>query len=658
MKFELVSQYRPAGDQPHAINFICNAINDGVRDITLLGITGSGKTYTMASVISQLQRPTLIMAPNKTLAAQLYQEMKEFFPHNAVEYFVSYYDYYQPEAYIPKSDKYIDKEATINERIDRMRHSATRSLLEREDVIVVASVSCIYGLGSPEDYSKMVLEITVGMVISREDFIRECVKLLYSRTTFDLKRGQFRVMGDTIDIFPSHSAELCWKIMFFGDEIEEIVIFDPVSGKKSEKVSKVRLYANSHFVVLKERLSYIIDQIKIDLEKQKKYFRENAKFIEEQRINERISFDIEMLEATGSCRGIENYARYLNGREEGSPQSTLFEYLPKNALLFVDESHVAIPQISGMASGDKARKSTLAEYGFRLPSCKDNRPLTFKEWNDFRPQTVFVSATPGEFEVKESNGYFVEQIIRPTGLVDPECEIVPTANQIDHLIAQCHKVIGNGDRVLITTLTKKMAESLCQYLSEVKLKVEYMHSDVQTFDRVELLKNLRLGTFDVLVGINLLREGLDIPECGLVAILDADKEGFLRSKTSLIQTIGRAARNVRGKVILYADTITESIKYAVEQTSRRREKQIAYNLLHNITPQTVKKEIRDSFQEEKILENISDIPKYGFKFTEELLEEKTLDIDVLKKEMKKAAKNMEFEKAAEIRDKINKILNN
>lgn len=653
-KFKIVSNFKPSGDQPHAIKSISKNLLNNKRNQTLLGVTGSGKTFTIAHVIEKLKKPSLILAPNKTLAAQLFAEMKTLFPGNAVEYFVSYYDYYQPEAYVPKTDTYIEKESSINEQIDRMRHSATRSLFERKDVIIVASVSCIYGIGSPETYSTMTFSLSKNEILKRDRLLTKLVELQYIRNDINFFRGTFRVRGDVIDIFPSHFEDCSWRISFFGDKIEHISSVDPLTGNKLNDLDVVKIFPNSHYVTPKPTLNKAIEQIKIELEERLIFFRDNNKTLEAERLEQRTNFDIETIEATGTCAGIENYSRYLTGREAGEPPPTLFEYLPNDSLLFVDESHVSVPQLHGMYKGDRSRKSTLAEYGFRLMSCLDNRPLKFEEWEKMRPQTIFLSATPGEWEIKQNNGDVVEQVVRPTGLIDPICEVKPVSNQVDDLMNECKKVILKSQRVLVTTLTKKMAEDLTEYLDESNLKVRYLHSDIDTLERIEIIRDLRKGNFDILIGINLLREGLDIPECGLVAILDADKEGFLRSKTSLIQTIGRAARNIDAKVILYADRKTESIKEALRETDRRRKKQRIYNKINNITPKSIKKDI------DNILETVYEKDSY----TIEIEEVKDLEFDKqnmksyienLNKEMLEYASNLEFEEAAKIRDKIKKI---
>ena len=568
--FELVSEFQPSGDQPTAIAELIEGIKNGERDQVLLGVTGSGKTFTAAHVIKAIKRPTLILAPNKTLAAQLYGEMRSLFPKNAVEYFVSYYDYYQPEAYVPRSDTYIEKESSINEQIDRMRHSATRALLERDDVIIVASVSCIYGIGSVETYSSMTLKLEAGQTVSRQDLLRQLTELQYRRNDTNFVRGMFRVRGDSVELFPAHLEDSAWRISLFGDEIEDIFAFDPLTGSKQDSLGSITVFANSHYVTPRPTLQQACKLIKAELKERIAELTANNQLLEAQRIEQRTQFDVEMIEATGVCAGIENYSRYLSGRGPGEPPPTLFEYLPENALLIVDESHVTVPQLGAMYKGDFARKSTLSKYGFRLPSCLDNRPLKFEEWENFRPQTIFVSATPGPWELEQTGGVFSEQVVRPTGLIDPDCIVRPTINQVDDIIAECREVAANGQRALITTLTKKMAEALSEYMYEAGLRVRYLHSDIDTLERIEIMRDLRLGVFDVLIGINLLREGLDIPECALVGILDADKEGYLRSKTSLIQTIGRAARNLDGRVILYGDRVTDSMKYALDETNRRR----------------------------------------------------------------------------------------
>ena len=584
MPFKIVSENKPKGDQPQAIKKLIDGLEKRKQSQVLLGVTGSGKTFTIANVIEKYNRPTLIMAPNKTLAAQLYEELKVLFPNNAVEYFVSYYDYYQPEAYVPRSDTFIEKESSINEQIDRFRHSATRSLVEREDVIIVASVSCIYGIGSVDSYSKMTLEIKKGQNINLMEFLRELVELQYKRNNIDFRRGMFRVTGDRVDVFPAHLEDIAWRISFFGDEVEDIKEFDPLTGEFIQSFEEVKIFANSHYITPKPRLENAIKEIKKDLKIRLEEFDKEKKLLEFQRLKERTNFDLEMIQATGTCSGIENYSRYLSGRQPGEAPPTLYEFIPENSLLIIDESHVSVPQINGMYKGDRSRKKTLSDYGFRLPSALDNRPLTFEEWNMMRPPTIFLSATPGPWELNEVENEYVEQIIRPTGLIDPECVIKTTVNQVEDLMGEIKLTLNNKNRVLITTLTKKNAEDLTNYLKEHNLKAEYMHSDVETIDRIKLIRSLRIGEIDILIGINLLREGLDIPECGLVAILDADKEGYLRSKTSLVQTIGRAARNIDGKVILYADVITKSIEAALEETKYRKNKQIEFNKKNNITP--------------------------------------------------------------------------
>lgn len=649
-EFKIESPFQPSGDQPEAIKELCEGLERGERNQVLLGVTGSGKTFTMAKIIEQAKRPALIMAPNKILAAQLYAEMKEFFPNNRVEYFVSYYDYYQPEAYIPKTDTYIEKDSSINEQIDRMRHGATRNVLEENDVIIVASVSCIYGLGSMESYSAMAFGLKVGDTIEPADIYRHLAELQYERNQMNFVRSTFRVNGDCLDIFPAHYEDRAWRISFFGDEIESIHEFDSLTGKKTADLEEITVYPANHYVTPRPALSQAIIRIREDLDIRLRDLKAENKLLEAQRLEQRTRFDLEMLETTGHCKGIENYSRYLTGRQPGEPPPTLFEYFPKNALLFIDESHISVPQIGGMYRGDFNRKSTLADYGFRLPSCIDNRPLKFEEWDKMRPQTIFVSATPGDWEMQQSKGTFAEQIIRPTGLTDPLCIVRPVENQVDDLMHECRKTIAKGERVLVTTLTKKMAEDLTEYLNDNGIKVRYLHSDIDTLERIEIIRDLRLGVFDVLVGINLLREGLDIPECSLVAILDADKEGFLRSTRSLIQTIGRAARNAQGRVILYADKITGSIRAALDETNRRREKQIKYNVEHGITPQTIKKSIsstlRDMTETDFVKDDTAKVEE--IKNVEKKIKEYT-------KLMKEAALNLEFEQAMVYRDKLKEL---
>ncbi|MBL8639515.1 MAG: excinuclease ABC subunit UvrB [Alphaproteobacteria bacterium] len=662
-KFKIHSDFAPAGDQPGAIAALVGGLAEGLSDQVLLGVTGSGKTFTMAHVIEKTQRPALILAPNKTLAAQLYSEMKSFFPDNAVEYFVSYYDYYQPEAYVPKTDLYIEKESTINEQIDRMRHAATRALFERRDVIIVASVSCIYGIGSKEDYFAMTLEVHKGERLERDELIAKLIELQYKRNDIAFERGSFRVRGDTLELFPVHFDDRAWRFSFFGDELEEISEFDPLTGQKFTRMDGVRIYANSHYVTPGPTIAQAIESIKKDLKIRLEEFQAENKLLEYQRLDQRTRFDLEMLMATGMCQGIENYSRYLTGRAPGQAPPTLFEYLPEDSLLFIDESHVMVGQIGGMYNGDRARKTVLAEYGFRLPSALDNRPLKFTEWNDMRPQTVYVSATPGDWELEQTGGKFIEQVVRPTGLVDPPVEIRPTEFQIDDLMHECRRVVtgdeNGGGRILVTTLTKKMAEDLTEYLVEHGLRVRYLHSDIDTLERIEIIRDLRLGEFDILVGINLLREGLDIPECRLVAILDADKEGFLRSRTSLIQTIGRAARNVGGKAILYADTITKSMKAALEETDRRREKQEEYNRAHGITPASVQKAISEGLGQKETEEDVPSLKVVGLSDQEQEMIHNpkllTRQIEKLRAQMLKAAADLEFETAADLRDQIKKL---
>lgn len=655
--FKLVSAYEPAGDQPQAIRALTDGLKRGERDQVLMGVTGSGKTFTMAQIIKQTRRPALILAPNKILAAQLYGEMKSFFPENAVEYFVSYYDYYQPEAYIPRTDTYIEKDSAINEQIDRMRHGATRNVLERRDVVIVASVSCIYGLGSVESYSSMAFSVQAGQSCDIRDIARRLVELQYQRNDLAFARGTFRLKGDVLDIFPSHYEDLAWRLSFFGDELESVSEFDPLTGEKKLELKEVTVYPASHYVTPRPALSQAMKTIRAELKERLAFYAAENKPLEAERIEQRTRFDLEMLEATGHCKGIENYSRHLTGRAPGEPPPTLFEYLPKDAILFVDESHVSVPQIGGMYRGDYNRKSTLANYGFRLPSCIDNRPLKFEEWDKMRPQTIFVSATPGDWELERTRGEFVEQIIRPTGLLDPKCEVRPVSTQVDDLLAECRTCAEKGQRVLVTTLTKKMAEDLTAYMAENGVKVRYMHSDIDTLERIEIVRDLRLGVFDVLVGINLLREGLDIPECALVAILDADKEGFLRSDRSLIQTIGRAARNADGRVILYADRITDSMKRALGETARRREKQERFNLEHHITPKTIKRDVSDILRELCEKEGVEELPrdkeKAAFASDKKLKD----TIAKLTRQMRKAAEDLEFEQAAKIRDEIKRLEN-
>jgi excinuclease ABC subunit B len=654
-RFKVVSDYTAAGDQPTAIAELVETALTGERNQVLLGVTGSGKTFTMARVIEELQRPALILAPNKILAAQLYGEMKSFFPENAVEYFVSYYDYYQPEAYVARSDTYIEKESSVNESIDRMRHSATRSLLERDDVIIVASVSCLYGIGSVETYSAMIFDLKKGQGADQSEIIRKLVALQYKRNDAAFQRGNFRVRGDNLEIFPSHYEDSAWRISFFGDEIESIVEFDPLTGKKAASLDYVRVFANSHYVTPGPTMKQAMEAIKFELSERLKELVSEGKLLEAQRLEQRTNFDLEMIAATGSCAGIENYSRFLTGRLPGEPPPTLFEYLPENALLFVDESHVTIGQVNGMSRGDHRRKLTLAEYGFRLPSAIDNRPLRFNEWDAMRPQTVCVSATPGPWEMEQTGGVFAEQVIRPTGLIDPPVEIKPVEDQVDDVINEIRKVTAQGYRTLVTTLTKRMAEDLTEYLHEAGIKVRYMHSDVETLERIELIRDLRLGVYDVLIGINLLREGLDIPECGLVAILDADKEGFLRSETSLIQTIGRAARNVDGRVILYADRVTGSMERAMRETDRRREKQLEFNTANGITPATIKRNIGDVIghlaSRDQVTVEIEDGP------THMVGHNLRAYIEDLEKKMRKAAGDLEFEEAGRLRDEIRSLEN-
>ena len=652
--FRMETEFNAAGDQPTAIEELATGVNDGERDQVLLGATGTGKTFTMAKVIEETQRPAIILAPNKTLAAQLYGEFKGFFPDNAVEYFVSYYDYYQPEAYVARADTYIEKESQINEQIDRMRHSATRALLERDDVIIVASVSCIYGIGSVETYGAMTQDLAAGKMYDQRQIMADLIAQQYRRNDQAFQRGSFRVRGDSLEVWPAHLDDRAWKLSFFGEELEGITEFDPLTGQKTDTFDKIRIYANSHYVTPKPTMQQAVVNIKKELKTRLDQLVNEGKLLEAQRLEQRTNFDIEMLEATGVCNGIENYSRYLTGRAPGEPPPTLFEFIPDHAIVFADESHVSVPQIGGMYKGDYRRKFTLAEHGFRLPSCMDNRPLKFEEWDAMRPQSIFVSATPAAWEIEQSGGVFTEQVIRPTGLLDPEVEIRPVETQVDDLLDEIRKVSADGYRTLVTTLTKRMAEDLTEYMHEQGIKVRYMHSDIDTIERIEILRDLRLGAFDVLIGINLLREGLDIPECGLVAILDADKEGFLRSETSLVQTIGRAARNAEGRVIMYADKITGSMERALGETNRRRAKQIAYNEEHGITPETVKKNVEDVlaglYKGDVDMNRVTakvDAPIAGGNLQAHL--------DGLRDQMRKAAENLEFEEAARLRDEVKRL---
>jgi excinuclease ABC subunit B len=650
--FQLASDYQPQGDQPTAIAQLVEGLNANERSQVLLGVTGSGKTYTMAQVIERTQRPALILAHNKTLAAQLYSEMKHFFPNNAVEYFVSYYDYYQPEAYIARTDTFIEKDSAINEQIDRMRHSATRSLLERRDVIVVASVSCIYGIGSVETYSKMIKTLEKGKNYPQQQLIRELSDLQYKRNDIGFVRGTFRVRGDSLDLFPAHLEDRAWRLSFFGDELEQLYEFDPLTGERGADLDAVTVFANSHYVTPKPTMDQAIKQMKIDLKERLDWFEKNGKLLEAQRLGQRTQYDLEMLTETGMCKGIENYSRYLAGSKRGEPPPTLFQYLPEDAILFIDESHVMLPQVRGMFNGDRARKVVLSDYGFRLPACMDNRPLMFAEFDAMRPQTICVSATPAELELQWANGQVAQQVIRPTGLVDPVCIIRPVATQVDDLLEETRLTLKRGQRVLVTTLTKRMAEELSEYMDENGIRVRYLHSDIDTLERIQIIRDLRLGVFDVLIGVNLLREGLDIPECGLMAILDADKEGFLRSKTSLIQTIGRAARNVDSRVVLYADKMTDSLKGALEETERRRTIQLAHNEKHGITPTSTKAKLSD-------VRNEADERAVADAQAQSLYDAPDGDpgvhLDKLKKAMLKAAADLEFEEAASLRDQIKRV---
>ena len=651
---KVISEYTSSGDQPQAIKKLVEGLKSGEMNQVLLGVTGSGKTFTIARAIERVDRPTLVLAPNKTLAAQLFGEMRGFFPNNSVEYFVSYYDYYQPEAYVPRTDTYIEKDASINEQIDRMRHSATRALLERKDVIIVASVSCIYGIGGVETYAQMTVKLTPGDTLNRHDLLKRFVEMQYKRNDDAFYRGAFRVRGDVIEIFPSHLEDRAWRLSLFGDELETIWEIDPLTGKKIAGLENIVIYPASHYVTPRPTLQQAIPKIKEELKKRINQLEHENKLIEAQRIEERTTFDLEMLETTGHCSGIENYSRYLTGRNPGEPPPTLFEYLPENALLIVDESHVTVPQLGGMYRGDFNRKSTLADFGFRLPSCVDNRPLKFEEWEHMRPQTIFVSATPGPWELEATGGVFVEQVVRPTGLIDPPCIVRSVDTQVDDLLAECRLCAKKGERVLVTTLTKRMAEDLTEYMHETGIRVRYLHSDIDTLERIEIIRDLRLGAFDVLIGINLLREGLDIPECALVAILDADKEGFLRSKTSLIQTIGRAARNIDGRVILYANNMTGSLEYAIGETNRRRIKQQEYNSANDITPESIKNNISDVLKSVYEMDYVT--VATGISGDDHLIGHNYRShLGTLRKRMKEAAGNLEFEEAARLRDEIRRL---
>ena len=653
-KLQIQSEFMPSGDQPNAIKLLTEGLNNGIKDQVLLGVTGSGKTYTMAKIIEEVQRPAIVLAPNKTLAAQLYGEFKSFFPKNAVEYFVSYYDYYQPEAYVARTDTYIEKDASINEQIDKMRHSATRSLIEKKDLIIVASVSCIYGIGPLDVYADMTEKIEVDMNIDLRMIITRLVELQYKRNDLNFYRGTFRVRGDTLEIFPAHYDDKAWRISFFGNDVESIEEFDPLTGEIFDNINSITIFANSHYITPKPTLETAMLQIKNDLKSRLDFFNRENKLLEAQRLEQRTIFDLEMIGTTGTCAGIENYSRYLSGRQEGNPPPTLFEFMPKDAIVFIDESHVTIPQLGAMYKGDLSRKENLSEYGFRLPSCKDNRPLNFDEWNGMRSQTIYVSATPGKWELSQTGGKFIEQIIRPTGLIDPTTEIRPVKNQVEDIVDEINNATTSNQRVLITVLTKKMAEDLTEFMHEKGIRVRYLHSDIDTIERIEIIRDLRKGIFDVLIGINLLREGLDIPECSLVAILDADKEGFLRSETSLTQTIGRAARNVNGRVILYADKVTNSISNALAETERRRKKQRLYNNDNNITPETISRNVDDLDYSiyEKDYYNVGIDSKIELK--EEDFDKK---VERLKKEMLDAASNLEFEEAARIRDELKRLNN-